>query len=78
MRGREADFSELTEKEVGYLIGMILGDGYVFHDVKSRHYLVEIYLHSVKLKQEIWFANYWGKYPSNLTFTRTKDTIVSE
>ncbi len=46
MRGREIKISEVTEKEIGYLVGLFLGDGYIFHDKKNRHYSVEFYLHS--------------------------------
>ena len=37
----------LSCKEKAYLIGIILGDGYLYHD-KWRHYKVNIYLNSKK------------------------------
>ncbi|MFH1237657.1 MAG: LAGLIDADG family homing endonuclease [Candidatus Aenigmatarchaeota archaeon] len=41
-------FSKLSDKDTGYLIGLFLGDGYIYHDIKNRHYDVEFYLNSVK------------------------------
>jgi hypothetical protein len=46
MRGGEIKIEKLRGEELGYLIGIIAGDGYVFYDKKSRHYQVEFYLHS--------------------------------
>ena len=46
-------FAKLTEKEKGYLFGLFEGDGYKFHDKKSRHYHIEFYLNSKKDKDII-------------------------
>jgi len=32
--------------ELGYLAGLLAGDGYIHHDAKNRHYTVEVYLNS--------------------------------
>jgi len=53
MRGRELQIGKLSEKERGYLFGLFEGDGYRFHDKKSRHYHVEFYLNSRKDKDII-------------------------
>ena len=37
-----------SNKEQGYLIGLYLGDGYLHYSIKDRHYVVEVYLNSVK------------------------------
>jgi len=34
-------FSNLSEKETGYLTGFFIGDGYCFYSKKDRHYMVE-------------------------------------
>jgi intein-encoded DNA endonuclease-like protein len=46
MRGREIKHERITRKEMGYLVGFFLGDGYMFHDKRNRHYSVEFYLNS--------------------------------
>ncbi len=43
---RQIRIQGLTEKEKGYVLGLFEGDGYLFHDKKSRHYLVDFYLNS--------------------------------
>jgi len=45
----------LNEKERGYLFGLFEGDGYKYHDKKSRHYHVEFYLNSLRDKKIISF-----------------------
>ncbi len=52
MRGRETTLNNLSEKEIGYFVGLFLGDGYKYHDKKSRHYSVELFLNS-KRDQDI-------------------------
>jgi hypothetical protein len=44
MRGGEK--KELSQKELGYLVGLYLGDGYAYYNKKDRHYTVEFYLNS--------------------------------
>ncbi len=43
---RQIQVQNLTEKEKGYVLGLFEGDGYLFHDKNSRHYLVDFYLNS--------------------------------
>ncbi len=57
MRGREINWENLSEKEKGYLFGLFEGDGYKYHDKKSRHYHIEFYLNSVKDKLIIEFID---------------------
>ncbi|MBD3155615.1 MAG: hypothetical protein GF368_03080 [Candidatus Aenigmarchaeota archaeon] len=38
---------KLSDKELGYLLGFFLGDGYLYY-YKSGHYVVEFYLNSKK------------------------------
>lgn len=40
----------LSKKEIGYLIGLFEGDGYLYHHKKSRHYHIEFFLNSIKDK----------------------------
>jgi len=47
MRG--GDF-KINLRELGYIIGLLHGDGYLYHDKKQRHYNIEFYLHSEKDK----------------------------
>ena len=42
--------SNINDKEKGYILGLLAGDGYLFHDKKSRHYHIEFYLNSIKDK----------------------------
>lgn len=42
--------SKLTGMEIGYLIGLFVGDGYSYYDKKHRHYTVEFHLHSERNK----------------------------
>ncbi len=44
MRGRVFNLKKLSKNEIGYIIGMFVGDGYSYHDKKYRHYSVEFYL----------------------------------
>jgi len=48
-------FNQLGEKERGYLFGLFEGDGYRYHDKKSRHYHVEFYLNSIRDREIILF-----------------------
>jgi hypothetical protein len=56
MRGRKSKvllIKEISNKELGYLIGLFAGDGYMFHDKKGRHYSVEFHLNSDRDKEII-------------------------
>jgi len=41
--------NNLDDKEVGYLIGFFIGDGYSY--IHNRHYVVEFYFNSINDKQ---------------------------
>lgn len=43
----------LSSKELGYLIGLFIGDGYSLYSKNDRHYSVEFYLNSIKDKDVI-------------------------
>lgn len=43
----------LSSKELGYLIGLFIGDGYSFYSKNDRHYSVEFYLNSLEDKDII-------------------------
>ncbi|HDQ59999.1 MAG TPA: hypothetical protein ENN30_02285 [Candidatus Woesearchaeota archaeon] len=43
----------VKSKQMGYLVGLFLGDGYAYHDKNSRHYTVEFSLHRKKDKSVI-------------------------
>ena len=43
----------LSPKELGYLIGLFIGDGYSFYSKNDRHYSVEFYLNSTEDKDII-------------------------
>ena len=73
MRGgkiKPVSFENISNKEVGYMVGLLAGDGYLIYDKKSRHYHVEFYLNSERQVQTriankrknliIWFSN--GKF----------------
>jgi intein-encoded DNA endonuclease-like protein len=42
------DTKNLSQKELGYLIGLYIGDGYSNYNKKDRHYRVDFYLNSIK------------------------------
>ncbi len=48
MRGREIEIEKLSKMEIGYILGIFVGDGYIYHDKKNRHYSIEFYLNSEK------------------------------
>jgi hypothetical protein len=41
----------LSNKELGYLVGFFIGDGYSYHSKKDRHYVVEFFLNEKRDKQ---------------------------
>ncbi len=41
------NLSKLKDKEKAYLVGMLIGDGYLYHD-KWRHYKINIFLNPIK------------------------------
>jgi intein/homing endonuclease len=47
----------INNKEIGYVLGLLAGDGYMIHDKKSRHYNVEFYLNSIRDKKIIEFIS---------------------
>lgn len=53
---KHIQLDELTTKEKGYLFGLFFGDGYKYFDRKSRHYVVEFYLNSIKDNKIIKFV----------------------
>jgi len=42
------NIKNISQKERGYLFGLLEGDGYKVYDKKSRHYQIEFYLNSVR------------------------------
>jgi len=48
--------NNLDDKEVGYLIGFFIGDGYSY--IHNRHYVVEFYFNSINDKQIINYIKY--------------------
>lgn len=54
--------NNISNKEWGYIFGLLKGDGYLFHDKKGRHYYLEFYLNSLRDKKVIEFIkNLLGK-----------------
>ena len=47
---RKLNFNILTDKELGYIIGMANGDGYLYYEPNFRHYTVEFFLNSERDK----------------------------
>lgn len=47
----------LSQKELGYVVGFFIGDGYSNYNKKNRHYIVEFYFNSLRDKQMIKFIN---------------------
>ncbi len=41
----------LSNKELGYLVGFFIGDGYSYHSKKDRHYVVEFFLNEKRDKK---------------------------
>ena len=50
---KNVNFRRLKSKQIGYLVGFFIGDGYSYHDEKSRHYTVEFSLHRKKDKSVV-------------------------
>lgn len=48
----------LSEKELGYLKGLFVGDGYKYHDKKYRKYYIEFYLNSINDKDIVKFLTF--------------------
>lgn len=42
--------SKLSLKELGYVVGLFSGDGYLYHHKASRHFSVEFFLNSINDK----------------------------
>ncbi|MDD5133739.1 MAG: LAGLIDADG family homing endonuclease [Candidatus Nanoarchaeia archaeon] len=42
------DINKISKKDMGYIIGLFLGDGYKNYNKNDRHYRVEFYLNSLK------------------------------
>lgn len=40
-------FEKISQKELGYLLGLFIGDGYSGYTKRNRHYTVEFHLNSV-------------------------------
>jgi len=45
----------LSDKELGYLVGFYIGDGYSYHSKKDRHYVVEFFLNKKRDRQIITY-----------------------
>mgnify|MGYP006285451087 CR=1 FL=1 len=45
---KEIELHKLRDKEIGYLVGLFVGDGYANHHQNSRHYTVEFSLNRKK------------------------------
>ncbi len=45
---RHLTFQNLSQKEMGYVIGLFLGDGHAEHNEKDRHYSVSFFLNAQK------------------------------
>ena len=66
------ELNNLSNKEIGYLIGLFYGDGYANYNKKDRHYNVEFYLHSERDKDiEIFLISLLKKL--RLIFSVFKD-----
>lgn len=49
MRGSaEINLKNLSQKEIGYLVGFFIGDGYANYNKKDRHYHVEFHFNSIR------------------------------
>ena len=57
MRNNEINMNRLNEYEIGYITGLFIGDGYLYHD-RWRHYKVEFYLNYKKDKDVANFIVY--------------------
>lgn len=49
---------KISIKERGYLFGLYEGDGYIYHNLKDRHYTVEFFLNSERDKDIIKFVHF--------------------
>ena len=68
---------ELTKKELGYLIGVYIGDGYLYYHKKSRHYKVEFFLNSVKdLDIKEYLESLLSKFDVNIFIMKDKRSNV--
>ena len=64
---------------MGYIVGLLCGDGYLYHDKKQRHYNIEFYLHSERDKDiQNYLIHLLGKMGSILYYLRIKDLDVPE
>jgi hypothetical protein len=54
MRGR---IKNITKQELGYMIGLFIGDGYSNYNKKDRHYRVEFHLNSERDKDILKYIN---------------------
>lgn len=63
----------LSEKELGYLKGLFVGDGYKYHDKKYRKHYVEFYLNSINDKDIVKFlVSILKKADLNIHFYKDK------
>lgn len=63
----------MSKKELGYLKGLFVGDGYKYHDKKSRKYYIEFYLNSTKDKNIInYLTSILRKAGLNIHFHKDK------
>ena len=62
----------LSESEIGYIIGLFKGDGYSYHDKKSRHYVTEFYLHSERNMDILFYLKYL------LAKTKTNHSVMKD
>jgi hypothetical protein len=51
------NLKKTSVKERGYLLGLYEGDGYIYHNLKDRHYTVEFFLNSERDKDIIKFVH---------------------
>ena len=45
---KQIDLEKLSQKEIGYLLGLYTGDGYSNYSEKDRHYRVDFYLDATR------------------------------
>ena len=61
-------WKNLSDKEIGYLAGLFVGDGYANYNKKDRHYNVEFYLHSSRDQDiQIYLSSILKKAKLHLT-----------
>jgi len=51
------NLEKISVKERGYLFGLYEGDGYIYHNLRDRHYTVEFFLNSKRDKDIINFVH---------------------